>query len=155
VRILDGSKEVARHQRSYNRQQMVLDPEHQQALLGTKRKARESTRSGRLEVAVPESAVLLERAFAEGESAAQQTSQLLVLLDRYGTHAMRRAVREALERNTPRAASVAFLLRQSNHATPLPLDLSRHPQAQNLEVRPHDLETYDELAHRRDEEPNP
>ena len=152
VRILDGSRELARHRRSYNRQQLVLDPAHQQALLRTKRKARESTRNGRLELAVPESAVLLERAFAEGESAAQQSAQLLVLLDRYGTRAMRRAVHEALERNTPRAASVAFLLRQSNHAMPMPLDLSRHPEAQNLDVRPHDLETYDELAHRRDDD---
>ena len=154
VRILDGVREIARHRRSYNRQQMVLDPAHQQALLRTKRKARESTRSGRLEMAVPESAVLLERAFADGESAAHQIAQLLQLLDRYGARAMRRAVREALERNTPRAASVEFLLRQSNRAAPLPLDLRRHPQAESVEVRPHDLETYDELAQRRDEDPN-
>ncbi|WP_420238263.1 IS21 family transposase [Telmatobacter bradus] len=153
VRILDGAQEIAHHRRSYNRQQLVLDPAHQQALLRTKRKARESTRNGRLELSVPESADLLDRAFAEGESAAQQSAQLLDLLDRYGTHAMRRAVREALRRSTPRASSVAFLLRQSNLAAPLPLDLSRHPEAQNLEVRPHDLETYDELAHRRDDEP--
>ena len=153
VRIFDGAREIARHRRSYNRQQLVLDPAHQQALLRTKRRARESTRNGRLELAVPESADLLERAFAEGESAAQQSAQLLDLLDRYGAHAMRRAVREALRRNTPRASSVAFLLCQSNLAAPLPLDLSRHPEAQNLEVRPHDLETYDELAHRRDDEP--
>jgi transposase len=153
VRILDGAREIARHRRSYNRQQLVLDPAHQQALLRTKRKARESTRDGRLGLVVPESAVLLERAFAEGESAAQQSAQLLDLLDRYGARAMRRAVREALQRNTPRASSVAFLLRQSNSVPPLPLDLSRHPEAQNLEVRPHNLETYDELAHRRDDEP--
>jgi len=152
VRILDGARLIARHHRSYNRQQMVLDPEHQKALLKMKRKARESTRAGNLELAVPDSAVLLERAFAEGESAVQQSAQLLDLLDRYGVRAMRRAVREALERNTPRASSVAFLLRQCNSTMPLPLDLSRHPQAQNLNVRPHDLETYDELAHHSDEE---
>jgi hypothetical protein len=57
---------------------------------------------------------------------------------------------EALQRNTPRAASVAFLLRRQPRSTPLALDLSRHPQAQSLDVRPHDLETYDELAHTRD-----
>jgi len=37
VRILDGAREIARHRRSYNRQQLVLDPAHQQALLRTKR----------------------------------------------------------------------------------------------------------------------
>ena len=52
---------------------------------------------------------------------------------------MRGAVREALERNTPRAASVEFLLRQSHRSAPLPLDLRRHPQAESVEVRPHDL----------------
>jgi len=153
VRILDGAREIARHRRSYNRQQLVLDPAHQQALLGIKRKARESTRSGRLELVVPESAVLLERAFADGESAGHEIAHLLQLLDRYGARAMRRAVRKALERNTARAAAVEFLLRQSNRATPLPLDLRRHPQAESVEVRPHDLETYDELAQRRDDEP--
>lgn len=150
VRILDGSKELARHRRSYDRQQMVLDPKHQQDLLRSKRKARESTRNGRLEVAVPESVLLLEKAFLEGESVAQQTTQLLQLLERYGEAALREAVHEAIERGTPRAASVAFLLRQRHRAAPLPLDLSRYPQAQDINVRSHDLETYDELAHHRD-----
>ena len=150
VRILDGAKELAQHRRSYDRQQMVLDPEHQDALLKTKRKARESTRNGRLEVAVPESVLLLEKAFMEGESVAQQTTQLLELLERYGEKALRYAVHEAIERGTPRAASVAFLLRQRHRCAPLPLDLSRYPQAQDINVRSHDLETYDELARNRD-----
>jgi hypothetical protein len=30
------------------------------------------------------------------------------------------------------------------------LDLSHHPQAQSLDIRPHDLETYDELARTQD-----
>ncbi len=153
VRILDGASEVARHHRSYDRQQSILDPAHEQALLRTKRKALHATRVGRLASAVPESEALLERAFAAGESAASQTSQLLRLLDLYGVTALRRAVREALERNTPRASSVAFLLRRNQRSAPLPaLDLSRHPEAQALDVRPHDLETYDELAHSRDDD---
>ena len=153
VRILDGVTEIARHHRSYDRQQSVLDPAHEQALLRTKRKALNQTRAGRLALAVPESEDLLERAFAQGESAASQTAQLLRLLDLYGVAALRRAVREALERNTPRASSVAFLLRRNRRSSPLPaLDLSRHPEAQALEVRPHDLETYDELAHPHDDD---
>lgn len=153
VRILDGAAEIARHARSYDRQQSILDPAHEQALLRTKRKALHQTRTGRLALAVPESEDLLERAFAQGESAASQTSQLLRLLDVYGVAALRRAIREALERNTPRASSVAFLLRRHPRSTPLPaLDLSRHPEAQALNVRPHDLETYDELAHPHDDD---
>jgi len=153
VRILDGAAEIARHHRSYDRQPVILDPAHEQALLHTKRKAFHATRAGRLALAVPESEALLERAFAQGESAVSQTSQLLRLLDQFGVAALRRAVREAMERNTPRASSVAFLLRRNQRSAPLPaLDLSRHPQAQALDVRPHDLETYDELAHPRDDD---
>lgn len=149
VRILDGTQEIARHRRSYDRRQEILDPAHAQAVLEAKRQALASTAGGRLAHAVPESEALLDAAFARGESAAQQTLQLLKLLDRYGAEALRHAIREALERDTPRASSVAFLLRQqaASSATPPPVDLSRHPQAQAIDLAPHDLETYDELAH--------
>src|SRR5262249_51781942 len=69
VRILDGTVEIARHARSYDRQQQVLDPAHQQAVLQAKRKAFHSAPASRLEQAVPESKTLLDLAFAQGESA--------------------------------------------------------------------------------------
>jgi len=149
VRILDGTQEIARHARSYDQQQEVLHPPHQQALLQLKRKTFDSTPSGRLAQAAPESETLLDLAFAQGESAGSQTAQLLKLLDLYGAAALRSAIREALERDTPRASSVAFLLRQQQQKTSSQLpavDLSRHPQAQFIDVQPHDLETYDDLA---------
>jgi hypothetical protein len=152
VRILDGAVEIARHPRTYDRQQSMLEPAHQEAVLKIKRKAFHTTPAGRLEQAVPESKILLDLAFAQGESAGSQTAQLLKLLDQYGPTALRRATIEALERNTPRASSVAFLLRRQPRPTQLALDLSRHPQAQSIEVRPHDLETYDELAHTQDDD---
>ena len=155
VRILDGTQEIARHARSYDQQQEVLHPPHQQALLQLKRKTFDSTPSGRLAQAAPESETLLDLAFAQGESAGSQTAQLLKLLDLYGAAALRSAIREALERGTPRASSVAFLLRQQQQKiSQLPaIDLSRHPQAQFIDVQPHDLETYDELArHDKDDE---
>jgi transposase len=154
VRILDGSAEIARHHRSFNRHEEVLDPTHQQALLKAKRKAFDATPGGRLAQAVPESKDLLDLAFSQGESAGSQTAQLLKLLDLYGAAALRGAIREALERNTPRASSVAFLLRRQQRSTAprLAVDLSRHPEAQSIEVRPRDLETYDELARHRDDD---
>ncbi len=150
VRILDGSFEIARHVRTYDRRQFVLDPAHQDAVLKIKRKAFHSTPGGRLEQAVPESKTLLDLAFAQGESAGAQTAQLMRLLEQYGAAALRRAIAEALQRNTPRASSVAFLLRRQPRSTPLSLDLSHHPQAQSLDIRPHDLETYDELSRTQD-----
>jgi hypothetical protein len=113
----------------------------------------DATPGGRLVLAAPESKTLIDLAFAQGESAGSQTSQLLKLLEVYGPSALRRAINEALERNTPRASSVAFLLRRQQRSAPSPIavDLSRHLEAQAVEVRPHDLETYDELC-RNDEQ---
>ncbi len=146
IRILEGAREIARHTRSYDRGQLVLDPAHQDAVLKSKRKAMHSSPTGRLEQLVPESKAFLDQAFAHGESAAHEAVRLSKLLEQYGAHALRRAIAEALKRSTPRSTSVAFLLRRQPRSMPLALDLSRHPQAQSLDVRPHDLETYDELA---------
>jgi hypothetical protein len=99
-------------------------------VLKLKRRAFHATPAGRLGQAVPESKTLLDQAFAQGESAGSQTSQLLKLLDEYGPAALRRAIVEALQRHTPRACSVAFLLRRQPHAPRVALDLSGHPAAQ-------------------------
>ena len=88
VRILDGTQEIARHTRSYDRHQQMLHPPHQDALLQLKRKAFHSTPSGRLAQAAPESETLLDLAFARGESVGPQTAQLLKLLDLYGAAAL-------------------------------------------------------------------
>jgi hypothetical protein len=109
---LEGRQELARHRRSYDRRQLLLDPAHQQALLQEKRKAIGSTPGGRLVQAVPESRALLDAAFTRGESAGSQTAQLLKLLDTYGPGELRDAIREALEHGRPRASSVALLLRK-------------------------------------------
>ena len=135
IRILDGTSEIARHHRTYDRHQLVLDPAHRQALRNAKRKAFDATPTGRLAQAVPESETLPDLAFAHGESAGSQTAQLIQLLDPYGP--------------------VAFLLRRQHRSAkstaPVAVDLSRHPEAQSIEVRPHDPETYDELAHPHDD----
>lgn len=158
VRILNGAQQVvAKHRRSYDAQQLVLDSAHQQALLLLKRQAGGAMPAGRLEAAAPQSKDLLDRAFAGGESAGHQTSLLLKLLDEYGASALRAAIAEALARDTPRASSVAFLLRQrqQRHPAPPPVDLSRHPQAQALDVCPRPLDVYDQLTRIPDLAPAP
>ena len=52
-------------------------------------------------------------------------------------------------------SSVAFLLRRQERPTLLALDLSGHPLAQSIDIRPHDLETYDELARTPDNTDDP
>ncbi len=150
VRILDGSRLLADHLRSYDRKQMVVDPAHQQALLDLKRKALGATPSGRLLSAVPDIEHLLEAALARGEPASTQTVQLTHLLDDYGPEELEAAVAEAIQRGTPRASSVAYILSQRHrrkHAPGLaPVNLTHRPELEDLHVKPHDPETYDELA---------
>lgn len=156
VRLLDGTAEIARHTRCYDRHQCVEDPSHLAALLEQKRKALGSTAAGRLAVAVPESQAFLQAAFQQGESATRLTTQLLRLLDDYGAPELTAALSEALERNTPRASSVGFILarrhRQQQRRAPLPVNLSRRPDLENLAVPTQPLEAYDELSQDPDTE---
>lgn len=150
IRILQGQQEIASHPRSYDRNQVRTEPAHQEALLEEKRQALGATPSGRLLAAVPETEALLDAAFQRGEPTGRQTAQLLQLLDLYGPEELKMAVREALERGTPRAASVAFLLgrrrRAQQRVAPLPIELPRRRDLEDLFIQPHAPDTYDELA---------
>jgi transposase len=148
VRLLDGGREIARHRRSYDRHQRIDDPAHLEALLEQKRKAVGATATGRLEQMVPSAGAFLDAAFARGDSAAGQAKQLLKLLEEYPAAEVEAAVREAIERQTPRASSVAFILNRRRRGSNLvrPIDLSRHPHLQDLAVPTHQLGIYDELT---------
>jgi len=150
VRVLDGSSELARHRRSYDRHQRVEDSAHIDALLEEKRRARGSAPRARLNDAVPAAEAFLEACFQRGESVASNTEKLLLLLADYGAAELSAAVDESLARQTPRLGSVAFLLarrrRTTQRKTPLPVELSRRPDLQDLYVIPHPSQSYDELA---------
>lgn len=149
VRILDGTSQIARHRRSYDRLARIQDPNHIEALLKQKHKAIRSAPGTRLEHAVPEIRQLLDAGFNRGESVTRQIRKLVGLLDDYGAAQLRMAVREALARQTPRASSVAFILsrvRRSASLRTVPVDLSRHPELADLSVQTHQLEVYDELS---------
>jgi hypothetical protein len=155
VRLLDGTVEIARHRRCYDRGQRVNDPAHLEALLASKRKALASTASGRLAATIPAAARFLEAAFQRGESAATQTAQLLRLVEDYGAAEVTAAVAEALQRGTPRASTVAFLLAQRQRAARrqplLPVRLSTRPELETLVVPHPQLEAYDELSDPEDD----
>ena len=150
VRILDGQTEIARHRRCYDKRQRITEPVHQQALIEHKRKALGATPNSRLLAVVPEVESLLEAALSRGEPVGAQTTELTRLLDDYGPAELRAAVREALERETPRASSVAYLLnrrrRHRRQRPSLPVHLTQRPELEELHVQPHDPEVYDELS---------
>ena len=156
IRILNGAVEIARHRRSWDRHQLIEDPAHRQALLEEKRRAMGSSPSGRLQLAVPESETLLDEAFRRGESIGRSTTQLVQLLDDYGAEELRSAIRSALERETPRVSSVAYILNQRRRSSRLralrPVQLDRRPDLADLHVQPHDPDVYDALSENDDDQ---
>lgn len=156
VRILDGSKVLATHQRSYDRGRCIEDPAHKQELVEQKAKALGSTKHSRLIKAVPETEQFLDQAFRRGESPAKVTADLLRLLDDYGEEELRAGILKALEKETPRSSSVAYLLKKRHTAgrrrSPSPVELHRRPELRELHVKPHLSETYDGLTNKKTDE---
>ena len=157
LRIFEGTALLVSHRRSYDQGRRIEDPSHQEALLALKRKAKGGVASARLLQVAPESEAFLDAAFLKGEHIGSLVQKLTRLLDDYGDRRFKAALAEALERGTPRASSVAYLLerrrRSERNRTPMPVDLSRRPDLADLVVKPHEGETYDELSRRRPDDP--
>jgi transposase len=149
VRILDGATEVARHARSYDRQQRIEDAAHLAALGAEKRHAHDLRGRDRLRQACPQAAAFLEALAARGHPLASETTRLLRLLDQVGGPALDAALAETLARGASSAASVAHVLEQRRRARrqppPLDLVLPADPRVRDLRVTPHALSAYDTL----------
>ena len=150
IRILEGSTQIASHQRCWDRERRITDPAHVEALLAAKRKALESTGASPVEIAVPEVRAFLDAAFPSTRSISTLLGHLGRLHTLYGSELLAIALREATERNTPTLASVEYLIERARRArgrkTPLEIDLSDRPELAALHIQPHQLDTYDRLT---------
>jgi hypothetical protein len=149
IRILHGNKVIATHRRSYGRGELVEAPEHRKALLELRRRAQSSSAMQQLAAQLPEAERFLESAFDKGESPRGLVQKLLLLLDDYGKNELRAVIHLALERNSPRLSSLAWLLKKRHSASklkrPLPLTLGHRPELTEIVIQPQDPEVYDEL----------
>lgn len=147
VRILDGSKEVARHPRSWDRGAQIEDERHVQALVERKRQARSHRAVDRLAQAAPGSATLLQRAAEQGHPLASITTALNRLLERYGASALQAAITEALAAGVPHPNAVRLALERARDAAgqppPTALILPEHVARRDAPVRAHALDSYD------------
>jgi len=112
VRVLDGTTEVARHARSYERGQRIEDHAHLAALVAAKHRAHELRGRDRLRHACPHAEAFLEALAVRGHPLASETTRLLHLLDQVGAAALDAALAEAHARGAISAASVAHVLEQ-------------------------------------------
>ena len=156
MRILDGLKVVASHERCYDKGQQIEDPAHLAALVEQKRRARRGRATDRLVHAAPTTAKLLEELAARGENLGSLTNRFARLLDLYGGERLERAAREAVERGAPHPRSVRMILereRLEEGRPPLvPVHLPDDPRVREVTVRPHSLESYDALTESQQED---
>jgi transposase len=149
VRLLDGTTEVARHARSYDRGQRIEDDAHLAALVAEKRRAHDLRGRDRLRHACPQAEAFLAALAVRGHPLASETTRLLRLLDQVGASALDAALAEALTRGAISAASVAHVLDQRRRARRQPplidLVLPADPRVRDLRVTPHALSAYDTL----------
>lgn len=150
VRILNGQTVVATHPRSYDKARRIEEPSHIAELIERKTQAHAQRGMGRLTQAAPASAQLLERAAERGEIIGAMTSTLLRLLDRYGQDEVQAAVLTALARGVPHPNAVRLALETQREARnqPPPVAVCLSEQAASLDtvVKPHRLESYDQLT---------
>ena len=120
VRILDGTAELARHDRCWDRGQCIEIAAHVQHLVEYKRAARAHRGLDRVATAAPAAATLLEQAAARGENLGSITAALLRLLDRWGSAALQAAILDALHRGVPHPNAVRLALERARQASGQP-----------------------------------
>lgn len=150
VRVLDGQEVVASHPRSYDKGAQIEDPAHIAKLVERKAQAREQKGMSRLAQAVPASSELLARAAERGEGLGGITSSLLRLVDRYGAAEVQTAVVTALARGVPHPHAVRLALEVQREARdqppPVEVCMPKHVAERDTVVKPHKLESYDQLT---------
>ena len=151
IRILDGQTELANHHRTYDTGLTVEDPAHLDGLLAATRQANAHTTRDRLRVAVPATDHALRAPRRARRGACARTPPDC---SPYSTTTDPRSSPPrsplALERDALGAGSITHILetrrRQRGLKPPLRLTLPDRPGLRDLDVRAHDLETYDALG---------
>ena len=150
VRVLDGDSVVAVHARTYDRGKQVTDPEHNERLRAMKAEAGQHGRAHLLAQVAPSSTKLLSQLSQRGSVPLSRASnELLSLLNTFGAAELEDAIAEALLNNAPHPHAVRHICerrrKESGREISLPLSLPDDPRIQNMYVKPHKLNDYDNL----------
>lgn len=149
VRIFDGIELVATHHRSFDRKAVIEDQRHIQALVDEKRHARSRRGVDRLSHALPHAQELLRRMAERGANLGSETSQLVKLLELFGSQALDKAIVLALEKDVLHHHAIRQIVEREREqrglAPALAVELPDDPRVRGLFVEPHPLTSYDDL----------
>ncbi len=153
VRLLDGSVEIARHPRSYDRGRQVQIPRTSRPSRRTS-SARASSAAGIGSRPPRLARALLEEVAIRGGHLGGTTARLRRLLDREGPRELDIAIGQALARGAASAEAVAAVLdqRRRPRRAPPAIDvlLSDDARARDVHVTPHSLDAYDDAFTHKD-----
>ena len=148
VTIIDGTKIIAEHKRSYDRGEQIEQEEHIEQLVVYKAQAKQHRGQNRLTKAVPIAMELLIQAADCNYHLGSITTSLLQLLDDYGATELEAAITEALARKVPHPNTVRISLErrreESNKLPPVHYEL-QNKKAREMQVTTHNLSAYDKL----------
>jgi transposase len=152
VRILltDGA-EIARHERCFDRRRVIEDRAHIEILAERKKGAFTSTRRDRLASLAPEARMYLQEVARRRIGLESEIKKLQRLVALYGETEVAGGMAKALVARTFGARYVRAFIDQSRFARglgepPEPIVTGR-AEADDIDITPHDLETYDALFH--------
>lgn len=148
VRIFDGTEQIAQHTRSWDRKQTIEEPDHVQALVDSKREAREHRGIELLHHAAPSTKPLLIALAERGVNLGGATTALLRLLKQVGAQNLEDAVAEAVDKGSFHVAAVHHILERRRYQRGLPPPVGQHlpDKADGPAVRPHRLSDYDAIG---------
>jgi len=145
IRVLDGTQQIANHDRNWGRRQLVEVREHREEILAMKRAGRDLKGRDRLRVVVPAIDVLLRRWLEAGRNMGSVVGRTIVLLNLYGDDVLVAAVGEMVERGTEDFGALAVLCEKHRRTAerPVPIEIDLGPHVPDRDVIPHSLESYD------------
>jgi len=150
--ILDGTSLLARHQRSYGREQDLFEPLHYLPLLEQRPGAFDYARPMRQwRKDWPESyhqmLRVLREQWPEGGRGVQEFVRVLRLHEQYPAHLVQQAIEQALAYGCPHLDGVLHCLHQLNEDQPgvAGMELSDHTRLQAVGSQPIDLHQYEQL----------
>ncbi len=160
VRILDQGQEVARHERCYEKRQLLIHPDHKLAALKMRRRRRAGQREEEFDALGPEAREFHGKLLALPIKPMPHLQRLLALVRLYGRHEVLAAIRLALQYQTYDAAYVETLLLQERRRgeipSPMPLQPKRRELIEDIHLEEPDPGWYDALfGTSQGEEKNP
>ena len=145
LRFIHQNECVAEHPRSYDRHQDFEQPDHAQALLAQRHKARHQQLLHRFLSLCPQGAEYYEQLQQRRLNARHHVQKIMALVEIYGAEPVARAIRDAHEYQAYSSEYVANILEQRQRHLPEPgaLHLTRSADLLELDLPEPDLSLYD------------